>query len=266
MTIKLAWPPPACQTPGLMAEFSQNVFRWAEETFLTMTITESLPGYEVVSARHQDVLLTEHVLLLLGLHDVLLLQTLEGVGHARLLATLDQLHPAKPAHTQRGDHLQVVQLHVQLLLRHLDVLHHLLAVLHDVAVLLVPELREVADQLEEGLPVQGEALGRLAGGHHVGRPGVRGQQGLECGVKSLTDRFLIFQRRTGSETVSDGGGIVCNSDVFDYQSDYHLPRVKTNKPVRRGWLSAQLCFWFISNLFIRPQPVTKETQDFLLQF
>ena len=37
-----------------------------------------LPCYEVVSTRHQDVLLTEHVLLLLGLHDVLLLQALES--------------------------------------------------------------------------------------------------------------------------------------------------------------------------------------------
>ena len=105
MTIKLAWPPPACQTPGLMAEFSQNVFRSAEETFLTMTITEPLPGYEVVSARHQDVLLTEDVLLLLGLHDVLLLQTLEGVGHAGLLPALDELHPPEPANTQGRHHL-----------------------------------------------------------------------------------------------------------------------------------------------------------------
>ena len=224
MTIKLAWPPPACQTPGLMAEFSQNVFRWAEETFLTMTITESLPGYEVVSARHQDVLLTEDVLLLLGLHDVLLLQTLEGVGHARLLATLDQLHPAKPAHTQRGDHLQVVQLHVQLLLRHLDVLHHLLAVLHDVAVLLVPELREVADQLEEGLPVQSETLGRLAGGHHVSCSGVRGQKSLENA--SMTALVSHLSKRAEERQYLMVLALCCNSDVFDYQPDYHLPMSK----------------------------------------
>ena len=56
-------------------------------------------------ARHEDVLLAEHVLLLLGLHDVLLLQTLEGVRHAGLLPALDQLHPPEPAHTQGRHHL-----------------------------------------------------------------------------------------------------------------------------------------------------------------
>ena len=62
-------------------------------------------GYEDVSAGHEDVLLAEDVLLLLGLHDVLLLQTLEGVGHAGLLPALDQLHPPKPANTQGRHHL-----------------------------------------------------------------------------------------------------------------------------------------------------------------
>ena len=118
------------------------------------------------------------MLLLLGLHDVLLLQTLEGVRHPGLLATLDELHPTKPADTQCGHHLQVVQLHVQLLLGDRGLFHHLLPVLHDVAVLLVPELGEVAHQLEERLPVQRETLRGLAGRHHVGRSGVRCQKSL----------------------------------------------------------------------------------------
>ena len=58
-----------------------------------------------MSAGHEDVLLAEHVLLLLGLHDVLLLQTLEGVGHTRLLPALDELHPPEPANTQGRHHL-----------------------------------------------------------------------------------------------------------------------------------------------------------------
>ena len=156
------------------------------------------PCYEVVSARHQDVLLAEHVLLLLGLHDVLLLETLQSVRHAGLLTALDQLHTAKPAHPERGHHLQIVQLNVQLLLRDLALAQQLLdagvlPVLHDVPVLLVPQLGEVAHQLEEGsrmwslvrelagwllLSVQGETLCCLAGGHHAGCPGVGCQKRL----------------------------------------------------------------------------------------
>ena len=36
------------------------------------------------------------------------------------------------------------------------------------------------------------------------------------------------------------------------------PHVKTNKRVRSGWLSAGFCFWFISKVFLAPQPVTKK--------
>ena len=41
-------------------------------------------------ARHENVLLAEHVLLLLRLHYVLLLQALQRVGHTRPVPTLKQ--------------------------------------------------------------------------------------------------------------------------------------------------------------------------------
>ena len=37
--------------------------------------------------------------------------------------------------------------------------------------------------------------------------------------------FSSFKEGRGA-TVSDGVGIVCNSDMFDYQADYHLPMSK----------------------------------------
>ena len=60
---------------------------------------------ELMVAGHHNPLLGEHVLLLLRLHDVLLLQTFEGVRLALVLGEVDQLHPPEPAHSQGGDHL-----------------------------------------------------------------------------------------------------------------------------------------------------------------
>ena len=193
-----------------------------------------LPCYEVMSARHQDVFLTEHVLLLLSLHDVLLLQTLESVGHTRLLAALDQLHPPEPAHAQRGYHLQVVQLHVQLLLWHLARLQQLLAghvlpILHDVSVLLVPQLGEVAYQLEEGSIKRGVSTVLWPGlSYSLSR--VRHSA---ASLVAITLAVLVSVVKRACKSASMNGfssfkrrqyqmlRALCNSDVFDYHRDYH---------------------------------------------
>ena len=62
----------------------------------------------MVTAQH-DLLLAVHVLLLLGLHDVVFLQTLERQRLARLGGALNQLDPAEAADAQRGDDVQTVQ-------------------------------------------------------------------------------------------------------------------------------------------------------------
>ncbi len=58
-------------------------------------MVQVLLGDEVVAAVHHDPLLAEDVLLLLGVHDVLLLQALQGVRLSFLLGNLKRVFSVK---------------------------------------------------------------------------------------------------------------------------------------------------------------------------
>lgn len=64
-----------------------------------------LPGNEGVVDRHHDSLLRVNVFLLLRLHNVLLLEALEGEGQVLVVGVLHKLNSAEPTHTQGGEHI-----------------------------------------------------------------------------------------------------------------------------------------------------------------
>lgn len=68
-----------------------------------------LPAYKVAVAGLHNILFAVDMLLLLGIHNMLFLQTLESERQTSVVDVLNQLDPSETAHSQGGYYIQIIQ-------------------------------------------------------------------------------------------------------------------------------------------------------------